>query len=718
VFGCEVCNITMSGSKNIGGIFFSTCIGLCEVFNNKVHDLKVSSTAVTSVPIALRIEELPGETASLYNNMAWGFSHGATTPTATLLCRAISINSQASYTGTVNVFYNTVVVSMGAAPSTTAFSVQYGLVNVKNNIFINLSTAGSNSSRYCYYASSGTINSSDNNDLYIPTSTTSFTGYYGSNKSSLSDWRTATGKDANSLSIPVTFISSPDLHVDVYTNCTLDGKGCVIAGITKDIDNDIRNTSTPDIGADEFNSIPPTITSTTPSSVCTSGSLTLQATASLGSVTWWDAITGGTNVGSGNSYVTPTIYTTTDYYTEAVNGTCISSPRTAVTATISTQSAAPTGIHVTLDPICIGESTDLTVTGGHLGSGASWVWFADNCGGTPVGTGTTITVSPVVTTNYYVRADGTCNSTICSSIKVTVNDNVATPSFTLGTASTICSGSAPVTYTATAAANTGITYSLDAASITGGNSIDALTGQVTYNPLWTGTTTITASASGCNGPLTSDHVVTVNACNITLNIKAFLAGFYKGGNRMRTASNSSFHPQLGANIADTISVEFHDGSNYSNIIYKVHGVILDTNGNATLHIPLSYNGSYFITVKQRNHIETVSAATVSFAGTTVNYNYTDNANKAYGNNMKDMGSGVFGFYGGDITQSGSSFEYPQTPIPDGMIDLDDVYYVFSSYLHGDYGYLFADMNGDGMVDINDVYISYDNYLLGVYTNTP
>ena len=40
-------------------------------------------------------------------------------------------------------------------------------------------------------------------------------------------------------------------------------------------------------------------------------------------------------------------------------------------------------------------------------------------------------------------------------------------------------------------------------AITGGNTINAATGAVTYAAGWSGTSTITASAAGCNGPKTA-----------------------------------------------------------------------------------------------------------------------------------------------------------------------------------------------------------------------
>jgi len=248
VWGCEVCNIFMSGTKNIGGIFLSACTGACQVSGNKVHDISVTSTSTTAVPIGLRIEEPSGETASLYNNLVWGFAHGITTPTATMLCRAIAINTQSSYTGTVNVYFNTASVAMSAAPTNTVLSVGFGLAIVKNNIFSNTSTAGATSSRYCCYAATGTLNSSNYNDLYIPTGTNNFTGNYGSNKALLSDWRTATAMDANSTNVNPTFTSSTDLHT---TLVALNNQGTTITGITTDYNGTTRS-NPPDIGAYEF----------------------------------------------------------------------------------------------------------------------------------------------------------------------------------------------------------------------------------------------------------------------------------------------------------------------------------------------------------------------------------------------------------------------------------------------------------------------------------
>ena len=58
--------------------------------------------------------------------------------------------------------------------------------------------------------------------------------------------------------------------------------------------------------------------------------------------------------------------------------------------------------------ICIGEMATLQVGTGSLRGADQWVWYGGSCGGTQVGTGPSIDVSPTTTTTYYVRGEGTC----------------------------------------------------------------------------------------------------------------------------------------------------------------------------------------------------------------------------------------------------------------------------------------------------------------------
>jgi hypothetical protein len=86
----------------------------------------------------------------------------------------------------------------------------------------------------------------------------------------------------------------------------------------------------------------------------------------------------------------------------------------------------PTSITATATTICNGYRTTLTA----VGAMGTVYWYTGSCGGTEIGTGNSITVSPTTTTTYYARNNnGTYYSNGCASIEITVNQ----PSFTPGT---------------------------------------------------------------------------------------------------------------------------------------------------------------------------------------------------------------------------------------------------------------------------------------------
>jgi hypothetical protein len=123
-----------------------------------------------------------------------------------------------------------------------------------------------------------------------------------------------------------------------------------------------------------------------------------------------------------------------------------------------------------------------------------------------------VTFTAGFTGSSVITATATgCNGPVTASHTVTSNGTVEAPIFTLGLSSSRCQGSGSVSYSATAVNSTGISYALDAASLSSGNSINTSTGSVSYAAGWTGVSTITATASGCNGPISSQHEVTISA---------------------------------------------------------------------------------------------------------------------------------------------------------------------------------------------------------------
>ena len=111
-----------------------------------------------------------------------------------------------------------------------------------------------------------------------------------------------------------------------------------------------------------------------------------------------------------------------------------------ITITTKTLSIAPSEVSANRDTVCPGDSTTLTINGGSLGTGASWEWYSDSCGGTHVGLGSSISVSPNSTSTYYVRAEGDCNTTSCANVTLNVNSLSTAPSEVSANPDTVCPG--------------------------------------------------------------------------------------------------------------------------------------------------------------------------------------------------------------------------------------------------------------------------------------
>jgi len=131
---------------------------------------------------------------------------------------------------------------------------------------------------------------------------------------------------------------------------------------------------------------------------------------------------------------------------------------------------------------------------------------------------------------------------------VTTTPSVSNLNFIAGTAQTRCKGDALTSvlpFTATASNTTGITYALDPVSAAfPGNSINGLTGQVTFAAGWFGTSVITATAAGCNAPTPLTHtIVTVDAPVFSVgNLSQTCEGVAVTTNISATNNNTGFNP--------------------------------------------------------------------------------------------------------------------------------------------------------------------------------
>jgi len=211
----------------------------------------------------------------------------------------------------------------------------------------------------------------------------------------------------------------------------------------------------------------------------------------------------------------------------------------------------------------------------------------------------------------------------------------------------------------------------------------------------------------------------------------FLEGLYTGSSTMMEAADVSYDeygnitgvfPKWGTGVADHISVELHAStthydsdcdcqvSDYPTIAYPAIDIPLSTTGTAAVNIPASKNGLYYLTIKQRNSVETTSALPVSFSGSTITYAF-DAFSQAYDGNMTTVlesdGETVSPplIFGGDVNQ-------------DQQVEAEDMNAVANAAAIFTYGYVPPDVYGDGQVEGADLNITANNAASFVYAHFP
>jgi PKD repeat protein len=150
----------------------------------------------------------------------------------------------------------------------------------------------------------------------------------------------------------------------------------------------------------------PTLGATTPADRCGAGTLTLGASATSGTVNWYAAQTGGTALGTGTSWTTPSISATTTYYVEVTSNGCTSA-RTAVVATIK---PIPTVNNPGNKTACIGATTTaINFTGSSNSSTYAWTNSNTGVGLAASGTGNIASFTPTSAGTAIISVTPTLN---------------------------------------------------------------------------------------------------------------------------------------------------------------------------------------------------------------------------------------------------------------------------------------------------------------------
>ncbi|NNE02677.1 MAG: T9SS type B sorting domain-containing protein, partial [Eudoraea sp.] len=130
----------------------------------------------------------------------------------------------------------------------------------------------------------------------------------------------------------------------------------------------------------EFNTTP-TLVSSTGADRCGEGTVTLNAVFSEGTVTWYADATGGTSIGTGEDFLTPTISATTTFYAEGNANGCVTA-RVAVVANVFVQPSAGIPSNTASCNDAINGPTTLDLDDQLEGADAgTWVLTTDPSGG-------------------------------------------------------------------------------------------------------------------------------------------------------------------------------------------------------------------------------------------------------------------------------------------------------------------------------------------------
>lgn len=214
----------------------------------------------------------------------------------------------------------------------------------------------------------------------------------------------------------------------------------------------------------------------------------------------------------------------------------------------------------------------------------------------------------------------------------------------------------------------------------------------------------TNSYNGCWGGymfpsgkiIASDRQTGLYVLKTNFNIKVIMEGFYdQSTNAMR--------------MDDTVRAYLRNAKSPYNITDSSKAVIDSVSFTGNFKFNVAPAGTYYITVKHRNSIETWSkvGGEVYDPMKLGSFDFTFDQSQAYQNNMSSLNSSPtkFAIFSGDPNQ-------------DGVIDVQDVGIVdngASSFLTG---YALADLNGDNVVDIQDLLIAENNSFNFVTKATP
>jgi hypothetical protein len=257
VTGCDIYMDSASASTSIYGIYSGSRSAGLVIENTRIRNLESNGNAQvygmninggTGVDVTVKNNFVKLGTNQVSGNVYGIDYNGNGSTTAQIYNNSVYIDG-----------IDTVGNSYGFSKRGTALSYKaYNntIYNARSNDTTYATATGKN---YAVYMSNitGITFEVDNNNYYVD----GIAGVFGRASTAdildLDTWKAVLLKDTLSVSGNPGYVDAAngDLHI-LSTANLLDGKGVYIASVPTDIDGDVRNATTPDIGADEYSVIP------------------------------------------------------------------------------------------------------------------------------------------------------------------------------------------------------------------------------------------------------------------------------------------------------------------------------------------------------------------------------------------------------------------------------------------------------------------------------
>ncbi len=169
----------------------------------------------------------------------------------------------------------------------------------------------------------------------------------------------------------------------------------------------------------------------------------------------------------------------------------------------------------------------------------------------------------------------------------------------------------------------------------------------------------------------------VTVRSLVANVKAFLQGPYSGSAMLTGLNTAGIIPlaqpysgapwsyagteavaSIPAGVVDWVLVELRSGTAAATKVatraafIKSNGSVVDLDGTSTVGFAGVPAGSYYIVLRHRNHLAVMSAASVALTTASALYDFTTGSDKYYGGDAREVTTGVYGLWAGDVTANG------------------------------------------------------------------